>query len=133
MTEQNLAKFQGAFYGATGLWPIVHMRSFLAVTGPKKDLWLVRTVGLLVTCVGAQLLQSSKSPESASEVRTLAGTCAVALAGVDTYYTSKRTISPVYLLDAAVEVGLALMWARSGRRNGEKTHLHRTLPDDAKS
>jgi hypothetical protein len=28
----------GGFYLLTGVWPLVHMPSFLAVTGPKTDL-----------------------------------------------------------------------------------------------
>jgi hypothetical protein len=39
---------QGTYYAATGLWPILWMRSFEAVTGPKQDHWLVKTVGALV-------------------------------------------------------------------------------------
>lgn len=116
MTEQHLAKTQGAYYSATGIWPLLHMRSFLAVTGPKKDLWLVETVGLLVTCIGAQLLQSSRSPESAREVRTLASACAAALAGIEIYHVARRTIRPVYLLDAAAEISLAWLWTRGTRQ-----------------
>ena len=43
---QTLATGQGAYYVASGLWPIFHRRSFEAVTGPKKDWWLVVTVGV---------------------------------------------------------------------------------------
>ena len=44
-----LAWVQAGYFVVTGVWPIVHMRSFLAVTGPKTDLWLVKTIGVLVT------------------------------------------------------------------------------------
>ena len=33
---------QGALYVVTGVWPLLHMASFEAVTGPKTDDWLVR-------------------------------------------------------------------------------------------
>ncbi len=33
---------------ATGLWPLVHRRSFEAVTGRKTYWWLVNTVGSLL-------------------------------------------------------------------------------------
>jgi hypothetical protein len=33
-----LAGLQGAYFLVTGVWPLVHMPSFLAVTGPKTDL-----------------------------------------------------------------------------------------------
>jgi hypothetical protein len=112
MNERQLAKVQGAFYLGAGLWPLLHRRSFLAVTGPKTDWWLVQTVGFLVTCIGAQLYSSSRSAESARELKVLAGTCAASLAGVEIYYVAKRTIRPVYLLDAVGELCLALGWAR---------------------
>ena len=49
MTPATLAHAQGGYYAITGVWPLVHMRSFEAVTGPKQDHWLVHTVaGLLV-------------------------------------------------------------------------------------
>lgn len=47
--DRNIAtKFQGIYYVASGLWPLLHMRSFEAVTGPKRDKWLVNTVGALI-------------------------------------------------------------------------------------
>ncbi len=110
MKPASLAKAQGAWFLATGIWPLVHMPSFLAVTGPKKDLWLVRTVGALVTCISAQLLISSRQSDLSSHVRPLAAGTAAALAAVDVTYVAKRRISPVYLLDAAVETGLAALW-----------------------
>ena len=36
---------QAAYYTLTGIWPIVHRRSFEAVTGRKTDYWLVQMVG----------------------------------------------------------------------------------------
>ena len=37
--SEMLAYAQSAYFAATGVWPIVHMPSFLRVTGPKTDLW----------------------------------------------------------------------------------------------
>lgn len=45
---RTLAFLQGTYYLLTGVWPFASMGTFLAVTGPKTDLWLVRTVGALV-------------------------------------------------------------------------------------
>ncbi|HYO82576.1 MAG TPA: hypothetical protein VES20_14325 [Bryobacteraceae bacterium] len=112
MTDQSLARFQGAFYLATGVWPLLHMRSFLRVTGLKTDLWLVQTVGLLVSCIGAQMLMASRRERVTPEVRALAASAALSLAAIDTVHSAKGTISPIYLLDAAVEIGLAGLWAR---------------------
>ena len=44
----TLAMIQGAYFLATGIWPLLHLASFMRVTGPKTDRWLVKTVGALV-------------------------------------------------------------------------------------
>src|SRR5215213_7149555 len=41
----RLARLQAIFYIVSGVWPFVSIRSFEAVTGPKVDRWLVKTVG----------------------------------------------------------------------------------------
>lgn len=47
---RRLALAQGAFNLLGGLWPLVNMRTFEAVYGPKSDKWLECTVaGLLIT------------------------------------------------------------------------------------
>jgi uncharacterized protein (DUF2236 family) len=48
-----------AYYLATGLWPILHIRSFMAITGPKRDQWLVKAMGAVVAAVGAAVALSS--------------------------------------------------------------------------
>lgn len=52
----GLAIAQGLFYLVTGVWPIVSINTFLKVTGPKTDLWLVKTVGAVIAVIGAALL-----------------------------------------------------------------------------
>ena len=42
MQAITLARVQGAFNLVNGLWPLIHMRSFEAVLGPKRDRWLAR-------------------------------------------------------------------------------------------
>src|SRR4051812_30893344 len=58
---QIMAFIQGVYFFITGLWPIVHMPSFLFVSGPKTDLWLVKTVGILIVVIGSVLLAASTS------------------------------------------------------------------------
>ncbi len=117
---ERLSLLQGGFYVATGLWPIVHLRSFEAVTGPKLEGWLVKTVGALVTVIGGTLLASGLRGRVSPETRLLGAGSAVAFTAVDTVYTAKRRISPVYLLDAVAETALLAGWgmlqARSRRQ-----------------
>jgi hypothetical protein len=111
-----LALVQGLFYAGTGLWALVDLDSFMAVTGPKTDRWLVKTVGILVTVIGAVLLLAWRRARVPAEVVLLAAGSALSLAAIDLIYVSNGTISPVYLLDAAAEVGLVLAWIPASRR-----------------
>jgi len=111
-----IALAQGAFYVATGVWALVDLDSFMAVTGPKADLWLVKTVGALVTLIGAVLLVAGRRSRVTSEIVLLAVGSALSLATIDVVYVSVGRISPIYLLDAAAEVGLAGAWAVARRR-----------------
>jgi hypothetical protein len=54
----GLCWLQGVYYALTGLWPLVSIRTFKAVTGEKtdnlptgfdSDHWLVMTVSVLIT------------------------------------------------------------------------------------
>jgi hypothetical protein len=66
-----LAGLQGAFYVATGVWPLIDIDSFQAVTGPKADLWLVYTVGGLIAAVGAVVLTAAWSRRVSPETGPL--------------------------------------------------------------
>ena len=112
----KLALVQGVFYVATGVWPLVDIVSFQLVTGPKTDLWLVRTVGVLVTVIGLVLLSSARSRRVTNEIVMLAAGSALGLAGIDLIYALSGRISAVYLGDAVVEIGFAVLWAFARRR-----------------
>jgi hypothetical protein len=106
-----LALGQGVYFGATGLWPVFHLRSFEAVTGPKPEGWLVKTVGGLLSVIGVALVASSRRRAVSRESALLAAGSAMALAAVDVWYAGvRRRISPVYLADAPIEIALAFGW-----------------------
>ena len=107
----RLALLQGAYYTATGLWPILHMRSFEQVTGPKTDDWLVKTVGGLISVLGGTLLVTGLRDAPSRDLATVALGSAAALAAVDVIYVARGRISPIYLLDAGVETVLIAGWA----------------------
>ena len=112
----KLALIQGVYYVATGLWPIIHIQSFQWVTGPKIDLWLVKTVGVLVTVVGAVVISAARRRRITDEIVLLAVGSALGLAAIDLVYALSGRISAIYLADAAVEIGLAMLWVIARRR-----------------
>lgn len=105
-----LAAIQGTYYFITGLWPILHMTSFMAVTGPKFDLWLVETVGVLVLFIGLGLLIAASKNEVSFPLSIIAAGSALGLLCIDIIYVWSGVISTIYLLDAFVELILLIAW-----------------------
>src|SRR3954447_24682329 len=69
---QTILVVQGCYYLLLGLWSILDLDSFLVATGPKTDLWLVRTVSVLLVAVAGCLLLAARKPELSAEVVFLA-------------------------------------------------------------
>jgi hypothetical protein len=119
---------QGVYYCATGLWPLVSLATFEQVTGPKTDDWLVQTVGVLAAAIGVALLAGAVRPTPVRETIILALCGAFAFGGVDVTFALSGTISPIYLVDAVVQLGfvtfLAIGWLASG---SPKRVAHGTL------
>ncbi|HEU0053982.1 MAG TPA: hypothetical protein VFQ39_12440 [Longimicrobium sp.] len=112
-----LAAGQGAWFLGTGLWPLVHLASFEAVTGPKREGWLVKTAGVLIAAVGATLLLAARRRPVAAEARLLGVSSAAGLAVIELWYAGiRRRIAPVYLADAAAELALLTAWGITAAR-----------------
>lgn len=100
-----------AYWLFGALWPLISMRSFERVTGNKRDEWLVRSVALLMLCVVATLETQRRSRRDETAMRVLGATSAGALGSVALIGPLVGRISPVYLMDAAVDTTLMLLWA----------------------
>ncbi|MFD2091106.1 hypothetical protein [Blastococcus deserti] len=109
----RLARAHGIFNVAGGLWPLLHLRSFEAVTGPKVDRWLVRTVAGLMVANGVAQWRAGPSVEGVATARRIGLGTALTLGVVDVVYGVPHRISRVYLADAVLEAGWVLAWARS--------------------
>lgn len=120
-----LAAVQASYFLATGVWPLLHMESFVAVTGPKTDLWLVQTVAVLICAVGASLLAAALRGAVGADAASLAVGSAAGLGAIDVLHVAEGTISPVYLGDAAVEAALLLAWGVLLRQRA--THRRRAV------
>jgi hypothetical protein len=113
--RRRILAIQALYYFATGLWPLVHLPSFEAVTGPKTDDWLVHMVGLLAMVSGAALgVAVVRDRTRAPEAMVLAIGAALAFGGIDLWYGLRVSIPPIYLADAGVQLAFlgALTWTR---------------------
>jgi hypothetical protein len=89
------------------------MGSFLKVTGPKTDLWLVKTVGLILAVIGAVLIFAQANAEINMSLIILGIGSALSLAVIEFVYVAKRVISLIYLGDAFLELILIVWWVAS--------------------
>jgi hypothetical protein len=105
-----LSLTQGFYFLATGLWPIVDIASFLKVTGPKRDIWLVKTVAVLVCAIAVPLIIAGLNDRGTPEIVILGAGSAAVLMGIDVWYVSRKVIPPIYLCDALVEAIIIGCW-----------------------
>jgi hypothetical protein len=130
MRRSTLAAAHGFANVVGGLWPLLHMRSFEAVMGPKTDVWLVRTVaGLLVANGAVQLSAAGRSPDALVLAGRLGIGTSVTLGTVDLVYAPNGRISRMYLLDALLEAAWVAAWlsARRGDPHAGRTGVPHSL------
>jgi hypothetical protein len=109
-----LAEVQGWFNILGGAWPLVSMRTFEMVFGPKTDRWLEYTVAGLLVTNGVCQVSAARQGETDNARRLGRGT-ALTLLAVDLVFVPAGRIRWTYLLDAALEVGWLGLWARARR------------------
>ena len=115
---RNSIRIQGIYYLLSGIWPLLSIRTFQAVTGPKTDLWLVQTVGLLLMINGLILMIASYGHKIDWSIFTIGVCTALALVGIEVLYVFNGTLSVVYLLDAAVEILFIIAWTAKQTSTG---------------
>jgi hypothetical protein len=63
--NHRIRRIQGAYYLATGVWPLIHRPSFeAAISGKKRDFWLAETVGAITAAVGLTLALAGKREDA---------------------------------------------------------------------
>lgn len=116
---RSLALLHALYFLIGGAWAVMGKRTFEAVTGPKVDYWLVRTVGGLLSVTAVVLALASIRNRLTAEIRLLAIGMSGVLASVSLVYSIKGRIRPVYLLDAAANVVLISVWIGRERRSAD--------------
>lgn len=112
--DDLVALLQGIYFLVFGIWPLLSISSFLRVTGPKTDLWLVRTAGLLLTVIGAALIIAQLYAQVNAAITVLAIGSALSLAMIEFIYVARRIIPQIYLVDAIIELLFIGWWILSG-------------------
>lgn len=94
--------FQGCYFVITGVWPVVHIASFMMATGPKQETWLVQMVGLLSLSIGLTFLRSALRRRDLPVF--LGYLVSLSFLIMDIVFVANGTIRPVYLIDAAIQL-----------------------------
>ena len=108
---RRVALVQSAYFLATGVAPFVSRRAFEAATGPKREWWLVETVGAVVTPVGAALGLAALRREGQAPAAVLGIGAAAGLGAIDVVYHRRGRLRWTYLIDAAAEAAIVAAWA----------------------
>ncbi|MFP3581485.1 hypothetical protein SB659_18130 [Arthrobacter sp. SIMBA_036] len=116
-TSSRMALPQGCSNLLSGLWPLVHMRSFETVSGPKADKWLVRTASGLLIVISLEQLRAASPEGKGSITKRLGLGTALTLAAIDVVCVAQGRISKVYLIDAAIELLFISGWMTGRRRH----------------
>ena len=106
----SLLIVHGVYVLLTAIWALIDIGSFMSVTGPKSDIWLVKTVAVLLLPISLCILFplfSSINPLLSILVSMLS---AAGLAAIDFYYTSNNTISAVYQYDGILQILFLISW-----------------------
>lgn len=112
-----LARAQGALNVVGGAWPLVHLRSFEAVFGPKEDTWLVHTVAGLLVTTGWVQLRAASTDGGLAHARELGLGTALTLLAIDVVSVPRGCLRWTYLLDAAVEAVWVAGWSLASERS----------------
>jgi hypothetical protein len=114
---------QAVYMLVTALWGLIDIISFMKVTGPKTDIWLVKTVSVLLIPITLLLFSALYFKLNVLPVSIVAATTAAGLAFIDFYYTGNHIIKWVYAIDGIVQTIFLCSWvylltniARAGKR-----------------
>jgi hypothetical protein len=122
-SARTLELLQGGYYLALGLWPVVSADSFQLVTGPRTDLWLLRTIGLVIAVIGIALLSAVRRRSVALEMMIVAGGVAAVLGITDIINVSVKAVSPIYALDSMAQAIFVFGWLRALMSLTSAVHL----------
>lgn len=113
-----IARVQGVYYVATGVWPFLNRTTFEWITGPKIDYWVVGSFGVVLAVIGGVLLLAARAERITREIAVLGAGSALAVASCDLLAGVQPRNTGAYFADAVVEVGLVgwWLWAWRGRK-----------------
>lgn len=85
-------------------------------TGPKQDIWLVKTVGALLIPVSLTLASYLFIKTSLKPAAILGGMSAIAFISIDFYYALADVIPNIYMLDGILQILFLTGWVIAAKK-----------------
>src|SRR3990170_7201879 len=105
-----LSMIQGSYTLLTAFWALVDIQSFMGVTGPKTDVWVVKTVAVLLLPIGFCFLWGLYFNTDRLLVTFIGIMSSAGLAFIDFHYTINGTIKWIYQADGFLQIFFLLVW-----------------------
>lgn len=106
-----LPLIQGIYFLITAIWPLIDIESFMLVTGPKTDVWLVRTVSVLLIPYTLICFWIALKPRLISKIIIIIMTLmSLGLAIIELIYYLNGTIKWLYGADAVLQLIFMIWW-----------------------
>lgn len=119
MKQSLVSRIQAIYYLLTGAWPVIDINTFMMVTGPKTDIWLVKMVGLLTVAIAISIFYAIKRDARTAKVLGISAACSYT--AIDIYYAVNDVIRDIYLADAALELLIIILLLSSRPTNERET------------
>src|SRR5688572_26133473 len=91
-TFKALTWIQAIYMLLTAVWGLLDIDSFMVVTGKKTDIWLVKTVSVLLVPICLCLVLGLLLKANPLLVILVAMTTSIGLAAIDFYYSANNVI-----------------------------------------
>jgi len=102
---------QSLYYLFTGLWPLLHMLSFSAESGPKANEWLLKTEIMLIVCIIAAFMIDLYTRRYTTSIVFLAISSSIGFLYIDLWHTLFHGMTGIYLIDSATHLVLMTVWS----------------------
>lgn len=103
--SHGIRRVQGAYYVASGLWPVLAVQHYMDATGQESHASVARTLGGVVAAFGLALA-CDVLPEKTA--RRLSVASALLLGAGAAYFAARGKGVPVNVTDGALQVAFAI-------------------------
>lgn len=115
---------QGFYFLLTVVWPLIDIESFMKVTGPKVDTWLVVTVSWLLLPYTLIALTAAFNWVKINKLLIFVMILvSLALAGVEFYYYLMGRIRWVYAAGGVLQLIFAGWWSREWMKQNSVKYI----------